>query len=103
MLKRKLPTVKTFTKHKPISSHYCDKKTVKKPMVKSVGRCIAKSFKKNEIVMQDGNNKSHVFELNGDREIFQSRVVLPSIPMDYDNDTESEWGDIDANIKSLAL
>lgn len=39
-------------------------------MVKSVGRCIAKSFKKNEIVMQDGNNKSHVFELNGDREIF---------------------------------
>ena len=103
MLKRKLPTVKTLTKHKPINSNWCEKKTVKKPLVKSVGRSIVKSLRKNEIMMQDANNRSYVFELNGDREIFESRIVLPSIPMDCDNDTESEWGDIDANVKSLAL
>ena len=86
-----------------LEAEVAKKKTVKKPLVKSVGRSIVKSLKKNEIMMQDANNRSYVFELNGDREIFESRIVLPSIPMDCDNDTESEWGDIDANVKSLAL
>lgn len=87
MLKKKLPTVKTLTKHKPINSHYHEKNTVKKPLVKSLGRSITKNMRKNEIMMQDCNNKQHIFELNGDRDIFESRIVLPSIPMDCDNDT----------------
>ena len=67
MLKKKLPTVKTLTKHKPINSHYNDKKTVKKPLYKSVGRSITKSYKRNEVMMQDCNNNRHFFELNRDR------------------------------------
>ena len=43
MLKRKLPTIKIVNKHKPINSHWCDKKTVKKPLVKSVGRSIRRN------------------------------------------------------------
>lgn len=82
MLKRKSSTIKTLQKSKPISHFNC-KKTVKKNMTKSYGRGTAY---RNQVVMKDKNSNNFVFNVYKDKKIFESRVIIPSIEMYYDND-----------------
>jgi hypothetical protein len=80
MMKRKLPAVRTLSKHKPISAitHAGEKRTVKKPMIKSMGRSITRQAR-HQIMMLDGRNNPYKFHLTGDRDIFDSEIMLPNI------------------------
>jgi hypothetical protein len=103
MMKRKNNAVKTLAKRKPISHYHEKKTTVKKPLVKSMGRSINRSLRQKELLIRDSQNNSYTFGLSNDREVFESSVVLPSIDMEYDNDNESEWGEIEENVSHLTL
>lgn len=101
MLKRRSSTFKTLVKSKPIS-HLSDKKTVKK-MTKSIGRSIMQCNAHNEIVMKDRMRNSLVFSVFKDKQLFESRVAIPTIEMEYDNDNESEWMEIEDNVRDMTL
>ena len=54
-------------------------------------------------MLKDNKNQSHIFEVLGDKQLFQSRVAIPSIEMLYDNDQESEWQEIGNNVNNMTL
>lgn len=77
MLKRRSSTFKTLVKTKPIS-RLMEKKTVKK-MTKSYGRNLIQSYSHNEVVMKDKMRNSLVFNVYRDKQLFESRVAIPTI------------------------
>lgn len=85
MLKRKSSAVKTLVKSKPIY-HLSNKKTVKKNMSKSYGRNIIQSYTHNEVLMKDRLNNNIIFNVYKDKQLFESRMVMPTIDMYDDND-----------------
>ena len=103
LLKRKSSGIKTLIKSKPISHISNNKNTVKKPLSKSYGRGSIRSSLRNQLLLKDKAGKGHVFEVCGDRDLFQSRVIIPSIEMVCDNDEESEWVEIDGDVRNMSL
>lgn len=57
----------------------------------------------NEIVMKDKMRNSLVFSVFKDKQLFESRIAIPTIEMEYDNDNESEWMEIEDNVRDMAL
>ena len=105
MLKRKQSTIKTLIKSKPISRLTNSKQTVKKNLKKSMG-WVSSSLRRStrsQILMKDRQDKTHVFKVCGDEQLFASRVVIPSIEMVYDNDLQSQWPDIEHNIQEMSM
>ena len=91
ILKRKTTTKKTPTKTKLIYHLKEAKKTVKP---EQMNERVRRSARLNNIVMKDRKNNSHVFTISNDHYMFKHLPPLPSIPMDFDNDNESEWEEI---------
>ena len=85
MLKRKTPQ----NKRKFISRNH-PTSTLKKMKTFEVNR----KSKSRSIKMRDRFNKCHTFNLPADYEVFEGRMILPSISMEYDNDNESSWNEI---------
>lgn len=73
---------------------------MKKNMTKSYGR---NTIYRNEVVMKDKNSNNFVFSVYKDKKLFESRVIIPSIDMYYDNDNESEWMEIEDNVRDMTL
>lgn len=103
LLRKKPSAIKTLIKSKPISHFSNNKNTVKKPLTKSYGRTSLRSSLRNEIVLKDKTGKGHIFDVCGDKELFKSRVIIPTIEMSYDNDEESDWMEIGDNVHNMSM
>lgn len=99
-MKRKSSTLKTLAKSKQIS-HDHDKVTIKKSRTQSARNKLIKSLKATEIFMNDKNKNPLLFSVGHDRSVYQSEIIIPSIPMIYDNDNESEWEEINETSDNL--
>lgn len=53
------------------------------------------------------NKTSYVsFPIRSDKEVFSAPVMIPNVPlieMEYDNDCESEWPEIDQCIENMTM
>lgn len=102
MLRRKSSVTRTLTKTKPIA-HFHSKKTIKRPYARPGTRFLLRNQKLDEIHFRDRNDKQYKFSIYSDGQVFANTGVLPSIPMEYDNDAESEWPEIEHTIENMAL
>lgn len=99
-MKRKSSTLKTLAKSKQIT-HDHDKLTIKKSRTQSTRNKLIKSLKSAEIYMTDKNKNPLLFSVGHDRSVYQSEIIIPSIPMIYDNDNESDWEEIHETSENL--
>ena len=54
-------------------------------------------------MMKDHKNNQHSFRVQYDQQIFRNVPQLPTIHMDFDNDNESDWEEIERNVHEMGL
>ena len=98
--KRKSSTIRTLEKTKIIVKE-CSKPTVKRRLR---NRC-KKAQEGHQVLMVDCFGQQVSFKVEREAERLSNKMVgsLPSIEMSYDNDAESEWGEINGCVNNLSL
>ena len=64
---------------------------------------IRRSPRLHNIMMKDHKNNQHSFRVQYDQQIFRNVPQLPTIHMDFDNDNESDWEEIERNVHEMGL
>lgn len=106
LIKRKNEIFKTVKKTKQIS-HMENKKTLTKNMTRSCknkgGLVRSLQYPGNEIALRDRQQNTFLFSVGRDRQLFETKIHIPSIEMIHDNDEDTEWIEIEDNVQNMCL